>query len=886
MAPDEMNKSDGIPEDSGPEEAADAQDAAKSAGSPDSDQDAKSYLLDEDELEALFSKANLEDPVGAHEAESATASSDPDEAVGDSATEIVYGGDREGGVSSQSNQAGPLDDAPRSEESAPRTEDATPPSASVVLDSDAKGEEKQPEGNETPDEPDAESAPRPPRAARPAFVARLKNWMASWLLDFSAVNVGQLLKGVTAATVGLVTAMLVFAMLYMNHVRHADPSVIAEARAADIGQAMRFADNLMELGRPAEAQAELASAIAQAPPSPLRIDARFLRIEAAVQALPRQPDTAELEALHGEIDALLRAAQNHPRRLEAQFWKAQLYEMADMHYAARALYERILTATPPVEPLDAVLYRAGNAALELNHGAEAADLFRRLIQQHPESPYATQAHMGLGDAYLLAGRQSDAESLYRRTAQAMADNPMGAEATKRLVHIAMEDSRYEDAAAALKERLETATTIESNDELYLLLAKAQRAMNEYDQAEQTLRELLDFFPETRVTPIALVELANVLDAKGQRSEAVRLARRTASQYEEPADALYEAGVFLQNTGDMEGAAMAYSAAVQDGSADAGTLLAAGKAYYHLGELESALDLLRRAEEAAPGQAEAFDAAVAIGRVYHDMGRVTDAVTRLQPLPQTAARPEQRADALNALGAVYLDLGLIEPAKTVYTQLSTLTDDSEILAEAAIALLDARAWDQGLSVSNQVDTGRIPDQKAHQLIVLRGEALLRTDAAQGVALLEEARDSYPDLWTADNDLALLRAYLGSNQTAAARELVGELENEARRNPAATPPFQKATVRWGDFLYQRGDYRAAADAYAKTSAPGYEDTEDAEWARFQRANALMQSMDYITSAELFHELAESDSPWADTAAVKAKYAETEGRLRGETEAPLGD
>ena len=925
MAPEEPNKSEHPLDDE------QGEDSAESSSTPGKSEDEHPHLLDEDEIDALFAGADVDGHVGANKADASTASPDPDETVGESPSDIVHGAAEDEQLSPASGEDEGGQDAVSKGDVEPPIEDNESLVSQGILDSlledvhmsrgedppaggagsdepsgeieffDASAEEAEDESasdepavRSTPayepppsmpgDESDpAEQSPRSP--AKPSLVNRLSGWAASWLLELPRLNVGQLLKGVTTATAGVATAVMVLALLYANPVRRADPDALAEARAADVRLAMRFAENLMELGRPAEAEAELAAAIAEAPVSPLRVDARFLRLEAAMEALPARPGAQTLDALHRDIDDLLRDAGEHPRRSEAQYWKARLYEAADMEYAARAMYEEILTGTQPVEHMDAVLYRAGNVALELGHGAEAADLFRRLIQQHPESPYATRAQMGLGDAYVRAGRQQDAELLYRQTASAMPGSPMGAEATERLARMAIEDGRYEDAVEALRQRLSAATTIEGNDRLYLLLARSQRAMGAYADAEQTLRELLNFFPETEVTPMALVELARVLDAKGQRGEAVRLARRAASQYSEPASALYAAGAFLRDAGEMQDAAAAFANAAEAGAGDAVTLLAAGKAYYELGELDAALDMLNQVKANAPGTTEAYEAEIMTGRVYHAMGRVGDAVEQLEPLPQAAAEPAQRLDALSALAAVYLDLGLLRAARETYGRLTALTTDPEQLAEAAIALLEAQAWDEGLSVSNRVEPADLSDEKAYRLLSLRGEALLRADPARGVAKLEEAREAYPDRWGPGDDLKLLRAYLGTDQSAAARQLVTDLESRARRSPALAPYAQRAAVRWGDFLYERGDYRAAADAYAKAELPGYEDTNEADWARFQRANALMRTMDYAGSVELFNQIAESDSPWAAAAAVKAAYAEAERRLRGEDAAPVG-
>ena len=72
---------------------------------------------------------------------------------------------------------------------------------------------------------------------------------------------------------------------------------------------------------------------------------------------------------------------------------------------------------------------------------------------------------------------------------------------------------------------------------------------------------------------------------------------------------------------------------------------------------------------------------------------------------------------------------------------------------------------------------------------------------------------------------------------------------QQDEAERPAFEQAVVTWADYLYERSDFRAAADAYAMilTKAPGASDQR--KWAEFQRANALLQVADYRGSINLF-------------------------------------
>jgi hypothetical protein len=58
---------------------------------------------------------------------------------------------------------------------------------------------------------------------------------------------------------------------------------------------------------------------------------------------------------------------------------------------------------------------------------------------------------------------------------------------------------------------------------------------------------------------------------------------------------------------------------------------------------------------------------------------------------------------------------------------------------------------------------------------------------------------------------------------------------------------------------------------------------DWARYQRANALLRLADYEGCVALYDKIAASDSTWAGEAAVKAGLARLEQRQRGIEMAP---
>jgi hypothetical protein len=150
-------------------------------------------------------------------------------------------------------------------------------------------------------------------------------------------------------------------------------------------------------------------------------------------------------------------------------------------------------------------------------------------------------------------------------------------------------------------------------------------------------------------------------------------------------------------------------------------------------------------------------------------------------------------------------------------------------------------------------------------------------------MEEAYATYPEEHTPAWGQRLLDAYLTSDRSAYARRLVMDMEADARQNQAALPNLVRGAVAYGDYLYGRQDYRAAADAYALIPETADVESQDVEWSRFQRANALLQLGDFEGSIPLFDAVASAKGHWAKDAALKGKYGRLEQRMRGMTVTP---
>ena len=696
---------------------------------------------------------------------------------------------------------------------------------------------------------------------------------------------------VLRATTSLAAALLVgfgtFAYLSTHPFQEPqDLGKLDSERLRPLDHAMRVAQAYVDQGEYAKALDELEGPLAQARPSKERTDAEYVYLEAAYKNLG--PDTTEagIDTLHYRIDRLIEGSRSHARAAEALVWKAHLYDRQDLPIAAKTVYREILTNYGLAPNLDEVLYDAGGNALALKDYETAAGYLQRLLIEHPASPYAGPGKLLLGDAYAGAGQMDSARVICIQVAEANPTSALGGEAHARLGQLAYDEGRYQSAIEQLETRRQMATSVQGNEQVYLLLAKAHRAAGSPAEAEVVLRELIDFFPENAFTPEAYVELSQILEEQGMRQEALRLARRTAIVYPDNSLVLANKGDLLTKAGVYSEAAESLIAAEALGDKDPSLLFHAAKNYEQVDDLARAAAVYDDLVTRYPLTPEAFEGGVALADVEYRQGRLRKSLERLERLATLTEGKSQAIPILNALGDAYARIGLDGKAAQTYGRVAALSTEPETLARAAAALLNTGSTDEGLRVAERVDRTKISPAQAYELLMRQGEALLRADPERGVTLMEEAYASYPEEHTPEWGDRLLNAYLTSDRSAYARRLVMDVEAEARGNPARIPELVRAAVTWGDYLYARQDYRAAADAYALVPETADAVAPDVEWSRFQRANALLQVGDFDGSIPMLDAIAEGKGRWARDAALKSQYGRVEQRLRGMAVTPSAD
>lgn len=688
------------------------------------------------------------------------------------------------------------------------------------------------------------------------------------------------IKLAASILVGTATGAAVYTALLLNDTQTMDARSARRIPQADLGDLVAQARDLVAIRQYKDAYDLLTPAIASAEPSALRSDAEFLRIEAWYHGLANYENESVVLDLINAIGDFIVFNQTDPRAAQALYWQGQLYERQGIPFAAREVYERIVRSYAGAVNRDRVMLDIARISLDLDRPADAITACQGLIDEMPGSPLALEAKLLLGDAYLANGERSAAESVYRQLADTFADSPVAARAFGRLGDMAFQEGRYEDAIALLEERRQRATTTEGNDAVFHTLAQAYYAVGQLESAEEVLRELINFFGDSPLLPEAYVELAEVLDDRGRRDEAVQLATQAAVQFKDNPRVLRHTADMLRRAGEFRAAADMYEQAESAGAADAAVLLAAAQANESAGRTYDALDQYDRLLALYPGSPQTVEANIASADILYRQGQTSEALRRLENLALSAQDQPQRLPILMATARIYQDLGLHAEAARLYEEVSALSGEPEVRAKSAIALIQGRQLELGLTLAKEIPLDAIAPETAYTLLDAMGAALASIDPARSLAHLEEAYTRFPGQRTPEGDARLFRVYLAGGQTGKAREMLSALEAQVRQNPVLGSQLRRLAFEWAEFNYGRKDYREAIAAYTLVldTLGGMADS-DVQWARYQRANARYFAGARAEALGDYLAIASTASPWSNDARQRAETLQLETRLRHE-------
>ncbi len=683
-------------------------------------------------------------------------------------------------------------------------------------------------------------------------------------------------------TMGTLTALGTGGVLTLN--REIRPDAGMDQALDSLEIALTRARDKMASGDYIGVVEELDGPIEAAYPGQLRSDALFVRLEAKFRSFRGDWGTPEFDQMTADIDDVLREVPAHPRIPEALYWKAKLFT-ADQPVVALEIYKNIFEQYADAPQRDRMLIEAAQLALEMNDPLTAAIYAQNLLSNYPASPWAGEAKLAIGDANVRAGNESDARTMFIRVAQSAPDSALAAKAFVRLGRLAYESGQYKNAEMHLKNQIETSTHLEGNDEVYLLLAQTYRASNQLEDARDTLSDLLTFFDDSPLRPRAFIEQSQVLEALGERERAIKTAQRATLEYPDNPDVLRNNGELQGLDGNPLAAAVAFVAADKAGAADPSLLLNAARYYRTANMPTEATRTYQRLKTHYAGTPEALSGSIEAAKLRYEQGGTEGALDDLKALLAATQGTRHQLPTLEAIQSIYRNLGLTDHIKTTAREIVAEATEPETLAQAAMDLMNSNDLENAQAAIEKLDFNRLRTRTAFSLLMKEGEALLSIAPQRGLEKMEQAYFNYPEARTRPADQMLLRTYLDTGRAAAARRMVMDLKAHVESAPIDTPYLVDASIAWGDFLYNKEDYRTAVFAFsiaeeatAGSNLPVTGLRSDPEWARYQRANALLQLADYEGCLSLYEAIAASDSPWAQEAAVKANLARLEQRQRG--------
>lgn len=290
-----------------------------------------------------------------------------------------------------------------------------------------------------------------------------------------------------------------------------------------------------------------------------------------------------------------------------------------LHDLALREYMAILRAAPDYPALDQVLYRVAECYRERGNVA-AADLFyRRVIHEHPNSPFRARADLRRAELFL--GARQPAE-----------------------------------AARMLRELIGRAPPPEIEAGARYFLAVAARMTNGLADAESELRRVLDRFANTPFHPLAALELADLREQAAAPFEEIAALYRTAADHATSSNLAAEVWQRLGNAAyaatNFAAAADAYGRLLQDYPDHPRAVEAALPAAWSLYRIGRPADALALAERqiAARGETDEWLYLLANARrALLDGERAVDTYDALvRRFPESRLAPAARYESALAL----------------------------------------------------------------------------------------------------------------------------------------------------------------------------------------------------------------------------------------------
>jgi tetratricopeptide (TPR) repeat protein len=466
--------------------------------------------------------------------------------------------------------------------------------------------------------------------------------------------------------------------------------------------------------------------------------------------------------------------------------------------------------------------------------AAAMDLLTPLVKERPQM---AQAHYLLATAYLAQQKADDALAVYRQMTELFPQDPQpffnlgtlllaqrqlpaarqafqkavelspnSLPAIERLVDIDIAEQQYAPAMDLIQKQIDRDPKLA---QAWALRGKIYLAQRDYSHAEADLSKAIELDP--KLEPAYLL-LAQLYVATNRQDQAVAKLNAFVEKNKD-VPALMQLGLLQQGQKHFDAARDAYEQLLSVNPNFAPALNNLAVIYSeHLGQLDKAYDLAKKAAEIAPNQPNLADT---LGWISFKKGDYSGALRLLQ---ESAAKMAGQPEIEYHLGMAHYMLGQEAPARIALQKAADASADfpgkDDARKRLAVLAIDVGAADPAARTELQNYLREQPNDPA---ALVRLAALQQRDgtADQAIKTYEKVLADYPLYAPATRQLTLLYAQQASDDPKAY-----DLATKARQAYPDDPDIAKTL---GILNYRRGLYPQAVELLKQATAKRKDDPE---------------------------------------------------------------
>lgn len=514
---------------------------------------------------------------------------------------------------------------------------------------------------------------------------------------------------------------------------------LANAKGETAAEAAHWtARSLLRAGDPAAAYQVAEAAAAQA--ANTAVHGQLLLDQA--DALYEQPDKRPAAA--AAYASLAERLANDPAAVQARYLAGFALLGEGKYEEALKQTQAFLKSYPRSELVPDVKYVAAESELQLQNYADAAAIYRELIDNYPRHAESEAWKVRLGRTLHLQGDAQATIDVLSPAVGAIRSPERKAEALFLLGISQNELQKFNEAAKSLKASLAAEPSWRQADETLLALAQAQFRLGDLKAARQAVAQMIDKFPQSAALDRAWYLSAEYAYEAGELDDA-------AAQYQRVLDdfprspltnrARYGLGWTQYSLGQFDKAVSSLSQVLANvPERDQATDEQARRAYYIRGlarynlakdqaadaqpqTMAAAAEDLQTFLKLAPQAAERADSLYMLGLAQAGSGDAAKAADTYRALLKEFPKYHAADKVLYELAWTLHDLGEAEQATEVFADLARQHTSSPLAAEARFSVGEAQyaAKDYSDAANSYYQAERQAQQLAAEKVITPEQA---------------------------------------------------------------------------------------------------------------------------------------------------------------------